>query len=419
MNTAALTPAVESTAESRLQLKRDVSTISTVGIAHGTSHFFHLLLAAPLFPFLQDAFGVSNVQLGLLMSVFFVVSATVQATSGFVVDKFGATRVLFFGLSCFVLAAWLAAASPVFALLYLCAGLAGMGNGVFHPVDFSILNARVSKPRLGHAFSVHGISGNLGWAAAPLVLGGTAAFAGWRVALVVAGCIALAVILFLLLQRDHLDDSSLRSQREAVKADAAAGGPSAFAFMRNPAVWLCWSFFLLSTMALAAIQSFGPAVAVSEYGFSKELAASIITVYMVVSAFGMVLGGWVVSRFERYDSVIAAALALSAIAALLIALKVFPGASLLVLLAVMGFGVGVAGPSRDLLIRQSAAKGALGRVYGVVYSGLDVGFVVGPVLFGWLLDHGRVNAIFACVAVFQALAIFTAWRVGQGARRTA
>jgi MFS transporter, FSR family, fosmidomycin resistance protein len=415
MNTAAL-PIPSSTDAERLQLRSDVATISTVGVAHGTSHFFHLLLAAPLFPFLQEAFGVSNVQLGLLMSVFFVVSATGQASAGFVVDKVGARRVLYFGMCCFLVASWLAAASPAFWMLYFCAALAGLGNSVFHPVDFSILNARVSKPRLGHAFSAHGITGNLGWAAAPIVLTGTAAFAGWRAALLVAGAIALAVLLFLILQNRHLDDSSLRVQRDAARADAAAGGASALAFMRNPAVWLCWSFFLLSTLALAAIQSFGPAVAVSEYGFSKALAGSIITVYMIVSAFGMVLGGWIVARFERYDHIIAAALALSAVASLLIALKVFPGASLLVLLAVMGFGVGVANPSRDLLIRQSATEGALGRVYGVVYSGLDVGFVIGPALFGWLLDHGHVNAIFASVAVFQVLAILTAWRVGKTVR---
>ena len=393
--------------------QQDFVTMANVGLAHGTSHFFHLLLAAPLFPFLQDAFGVSHLQLGLLMTVFFVVSGVVQASAGFVVDRFGALRVLFFGLLCFVLAAGLAAASPAFWFLYVCAGLAGMGNGVFHPVDFSILNARVAGGRLGPAFAVHGVTGNLGWALAPLVLGGTAAWAGWRVALLVAGALALAVLGWLWWQRASLDDAALRPQRLALQQAGAAGD---FDFLRQSNVWLCRGFFLLSTLALAAIQSFAPAVAVREYGFSKELAASIITVYMLVSALGMVVGGWVVARFRRYDGVIAAALALSALASLLIALKILPNASLLLLLGVMGFGVGVANPSRDLLIRQSAAKGALGRVYGVVYSGLDVGFMIGPVLFGWLLDQGHPQAIFGFAALFQCLAIFTAWRVGQGAR---
>jgi MFS family permease len=411
MNTATLSTQ-SAPSDAALSLRADVATISTVGIAHGTSHFFHLLLAAPLFPFLKDAFGVSNVELGLLMTVFFSLSATGQALAGFVVDKFGARQVLYVGMSCFVAASFLAAAAPVFWLLYVAAAIAGMGNSVFHPVDFSILNARVTKPRLGHAFSVHGITGNLGWAAAPLVLGGTAALAGWRVALVVAGCIALAVLLFVFLRRDWLDDSSLREQRDAARAHAASGG-SALTFMKNPAVWLCWGFFFFSSMALGAIQSFAPAVATLDYGFSKDLASNIITVYMVVSALGMVAGGWVVARFERYDHVIAAALTVSALAALAVALHLVPGAALLVLLALMGFGVGVAGPSRDLLIRQAATKGALGRVYGVVYSGLDFGLILAPVLFGWLVDHGHRDGIFICVAVFQVAAILAAWRVGE------
>jgi MFS transporter, FSR family, fosmidomycin resistance protein len=398
--------------------KNDVSTISTVGIAHGTSHFFHLLLAAPLFPFLAADFNVSNVQLGLLMTVFFTVSAIGQALAGFVVDRFGARRVLYIGLSLFVAAAWLGAAAPQFALLYLCAALAGAGNSVFHPVDFSILNARVSKPRLGHAFSVHGITGNLGWAASAFVLAGVAALSTWRVALVVAGAFALAILIFVWIMRAQLDDSAIRITRKAA-ADAAhaAGGPteSALAFMRNPAVWMCWMFFLLSTMALGAIQSFGPTVASSQYGFDKETAATIITLYTLTGALGMVLGGWVVARFERYDGIIAAAMGVATLAALMIAAGVLPGTGMLLLLAIMGFGVGVAGPSRDMMIRQAATRGAMGRVYGVVYSGLDVGFMIAPVVCGWLVDQGYIRSVFVFVAVTLLLAIVFAWRVSERA----
>src|SRR5262249_54002064 len=145
----------------------DITTISTIGIAHGTSHFFHMLLP-PLFPAFIQAFGLSYSQLGLLVTTFFVISGIGQALSGFIVDRIGARPVLFFSMGCFALASVAAGMAQGFGGLLLAAALAGTGNAPFHPADFTILNKRVSQPRLGHAFSVHGITGNLGWAVAPV-----------------------------------------------------------------------------------------------------------------------------------------------------------------------------------------------------------------------------------------------------------
>src|SRR5512147_2336570 len=149
-------------------LRDDARTIGLIGLAHGTSHFFHMLLP-PLFPLFIRDFGLSYSELGLLVSTFFVVSGIGQALAGFLVDRVGARPVLFAALSCFVLAGLATATADSYMGLALAAALSGLGNSPFHPVDFTILNKRVSQPRLGHAFSVHGISGNLGWAAAPLV----------------------------------------------------------------------------------------------------------------------------------------------------------------------------------------------------------------------------------------------------------
>ena len=152
-------------------LREDAQTIGLIGLAHGTSHFFHMLLP-PLFPLFIRDFGLSYSELGLLVSTFFVISGIGQALAGFLVDRIGARPVLFAALGCFGLAA----------------ALAGLGNSPFHPVDFTILNKRVSPPRLGHAFSVHGISGNLGWAAAPVFMTAfTAATGSWRWAAAAAG----------------------------------------------------------------------------------------------------------------------------------------------------------------------------------------------------------------------------------------
>ncbi|MDH4053262.1 MAG: MFS transporter, partial [Rubrivivax sp.] len=160
---------MDATVQTANPWRRDAALIGLVGTAHGISHFSQLLLA-PLFPWLKDAFGVSYAELGFLLTIFFVVSCVVQAAAGFWVDRFGARPVLLIGLTLIGLSALGYAASTSYALLALFSVTAGIGNGVFHPVDYTLLNRRVSKPRLGHAYSVHGISGSLGWALAPALL---------------------------------------------------------------------------------------------------------------------------------------------------------------------------------------------------------------------------------------------------------
>ena len=137
-------------------VKQDATVISLVGFAHGTSHFFHLMLP-PLFPWFMREYSLSYTQVGALMTVFFIVSGTGQALAGVLVDRWGAHRVLCLGISLLAASGFLVAAAPGVWGLFVAAFVAGLGNSVFHPADFSLLNHRVSQERLGHAFSVHGL----------------------------------------------------------------------------------------------------------------------------------------------------------------------------------------------------------------------------------------------------------------------
>jgi MFS family permease len=157
--------------------RRDARVIGVVGLAHGLSHFLQLALP-PLFPLLRAEFGVSWTLLGLVAGLFYVASGLVQFVSGFVVDRFGARPVLLAGMTLLVCGTLAAALAPNPLWLYPCAMLMGAGNGVFHPADFAILNANVTHRRLGHAYSTHGVGGNLGYALAPIVSYGLGAAFG-------------------------------------------------------------------------------------------------------------------------------------------------------------------------------------------------------------------------------------------------
>lgn len=390
-----------------LPLRQDVSLIALVGVAHMVSHFSQLLLP-PLFPWLKDAFDVSYAQLGFMLTVFFVVSCAVQAAAGFLVDRFGPRPVLYFGLATIALSCFGSALSTSYWMLTFFAGMAGMGNGVFHPVDYTLLNRRVSAHRLGHAYSAHGITGTLGWAIAPALMTGVTLAHSWQAAMAAAGVLCLAVLAVLLLnhRRLHLD----------LKPAGPSRGEGNFEFMRLPAVWLCFLFFFLFATVLGVVQAFAPEASRQLHGIALASVALCLTVYMIGSACGMVVGGFLIQDPRRSDKVVALAFIVAATVALILAFSPMPDWLVPVMFAVMGFASGTAGPSRDLLVKQSTPVNATGRVYGVVYGGLDVGQAVTPLIFGLLMDHGHFRGVLIGLALVQCCLILSAFKLRSVSR---
>jgi MFS transporter, FSR family, fosmidomycin resistance protein len=400
-----------------VSFRQDAQVIGLVGVAHGISHFFHLILA-PLFPWLKEAFNLSYAELGFLMTVFFIVSGVGQALAGFVVDRVGARNVLFAGVGLLALSALLLSQAQTYPMLLTGSMLAGLGNSVFHPADYTLLNKRVSAARLGHAFSVHGITGNLGWAAAPVFLATIAGLSGWRTALLAAAFLPMAVLVLLFLQRDVLRTEDVTA---AVAQGKARTGPDGHAldFMRLPAVWMCFAFFFITAMALGGVQSFSSSGLRALYGMSLQWATAGYTAYMLASAAGMVWGGFLAAKTTRHERTIALAFTASGLISLVLAAGVVPAFAAVLLMGAIGFGAGVAGPSRDLLIRAAAPKNATGRVYGVVYSGLDSGLALAPLLFGALMDASHPSWVFICIGLFQTMALLTALNVGSNTAKNA
>jgi len=390
--------------------RQDAMIIALIGVVHGTSHFFHLLVP-PLFPWLMAEFALDFTGVGFSMTVFFIVSGCGQALAGFLVDRFGPVRVLLAGMLCFLASGIVLSMAGGLPGILAAAALAGLGNSVLHPADFTVLNRRVSTSRLGHAFSVHGLSGNIGWALAPLFLTAVASAANWRLAAALASLAALPALLLLLAFRRHLEGEP---PAEVHKTEGAA--PGQFAFLASGPVWLCFAFFFLITSAFGAVQNYIPSILQGMYGLPLGFAAASLSLYLLASAGGIVVGGFI-ARHAARERQIATVLTIAALLALLMAAGLLPAWAIPVLLAGIGFFTGIAGPSRDLLVRKAATarfgQAAYGRVYGFVYSGLDLGLAVAPLLFGVFMDRGQFASVLIGIAVFQSLAILTALRVGR------
>lgn len=397
-----------STLDSALTWQQDAKVMGLVGLAHGTSHFAHLFLP-PFFPFFMAEFGLSYTDVGLMMTVFFVVSGIGQASSGFLVDRVGARPVLFVSLALFASAALLASQASAYWMLLLAACLGGLGNSPIHPVDFSILNQRVSPARLGHAFSVHGLTGNLGWAAAPAFLVGLATLTDWRTAYWGAFALFVVVALVMWFNRAMLVTQVVVRPPEHKRMDD-------FVFMRQPVIWWCFGFFMLATMTLAVVQTYAPSILQTVHGVSLQAATLAITAYMLCGALGMVVGGFAASKAQATERLVAACMLAAAALMLLAATGWMGGVGTMVVLALTGFAVGIAGPSRDMMIKRATPHGATGRVYGTVYSGLDVGFAISPLVFGALMDNAYYGLTLAGAAFVLLLSVKAALEVGKRTR---
>ena len=411
----AVPSALDPTAPTTPTVRQDAALIGLVGLAHSISHFSQLLLA-PLFPWLKDAFGVGYAELGLLMTIFFVVSCIVQTASGFLVDRFGPRPVLFGGLALLGLAAFGFAASQTYWMLAAFSIVAGIGNGVFHPVDYTLLNRKVHASRLGHAFSFHGITGSLGWGLAPALLVPLSIAFSWRVALACAGALAFAVLLILVVNRRRLHLDAL-PQPKAASASTPARAGSDLDFLKIPAVWMCFAFFFFYAMALSGMQAFAPEAARILHDVPAAVAAMCLTIYMVASAGGMVIGGFLAANPARCERIVGLGFSGAAALALVIGFADVPASAVPFLFGAMGLGAGIAAPSRDLLVKRSSPENATGRVYGVVYSGLDIGQAIAPLLFGTLMDLHHPSQVWLGIALVQLVMVVSAFRV-QRVRRT-
>jgi MFS transporter, FSR family, fosmidomycin resistance protein len=387
--------------------QRDIGVTALVTAAHTTDHFLQLVLP-PLFPLLKGAFGVSYAELGLLMTAFYATSGLSQTAAGFLVDRLGPLPVLAGGLGIISTAIGLVGIAPHFFLLFPLMILAGAGNSVFHPADYSLLTSAVSKRYIARAYGIHTFGGNVGWALAPMTMIGVAALIGWRAALIAVGCGGLLMTALVLLGGSVL----LRGDRAAAREGGVdAGLFHALSLLFSPAIVLCFVYFALLSVALVGIQTFLPATLHALRGTDVTTASAVLTAYLAGSAVGILVGGFAADYTGHHERVVAIGLAVAAVLLLLVGTLPFPIVGLSTIMAIAGVAAGITMPSRDMLARGASPLGATGKVFGFVYSGLDLGSAIAPGLLGALLDHHAPFYVFAVAAMALALAISTTFGI--------
>ena len=389
-------------------IRHDATVAGLVGLAHFTSHFFQIAFT-PLFPLMKEEFGASWTELGLIVTVFFVSSGICQAFAGIVVDRLGARGVLAAGIALLAGASALSAAATELWMIYPLAALAGVGNSVFHPADFSIMTSKIGHARLGRVYSVHAFLGTLGYAASPAAMGVLAHLTDWRTALLIAGAAGL-VMAAIVSRAAHLTVKPMIAAHERSAEGAAIGYLQLLAM---PAIMVGFAYFAFIAAAGIGLQSFSIPAFMEIYDVNPTDASNVLSAYLLASACGMLIGGVIADRTPQHHWVAAAGLVTAAVLMILLAAghpEFWTAASLM---AAAGLAVGMTGPSRDMLIKAATPPGSTGKVFGFVYSGLDLGALAGPMIFGVLMDAHMPFHIFTAVMVLQILGVFTAFKVRQ------
>jgi MFS family permease len=407
------------TADRNRGIPESAKVIGLVSAGHFCSHFYVIVLP-PLFPLLQSEFGVSYSALGLLLTVASVTTGLVQIPVGFLVDRIGARRILITGLGLMSGAVILSGLTESYYTLLAMMVLLGAGNSVFHPADYAILSTRVDVGKLGRAFSLHTFSGHLGWAVAPTIMIFLTVLWGWRPALLIVGLGGFLVLLGMVFFGRSLEKGA---SDDIVSAGHHASGDGSEQKLPNPMdpralftapMLLLFCYMIMASVAASGLNSFTVVALVDLYATSLDSANVVLTVFLSCSALGVLLGGVVADRTRRHDLVLIVGFSVGAVALAFVGSAAVPLLAVTVAIALAGVMQGAIRPSRDIMVRNAAPRGSVGKVFGFVTSGMNVGGAVAPLLFGWILDQGNTPWIFYSAAIAMMLALCAALLARSG-----
>src|SRR3954447_19760446 len=382
----------------------DTRIISLVCAAHFVSHFYILVLP-PLFPFIRDFYGVSYTQLGFALTAFNITTALCQTPAGFLVDRIGARSVLVAGLVLGAICLAVVGLVPSFWLLVGMFAVFGISNGVYHPADYAILSQLVSNERAPQAFSTHIFAGFLGTAVTPATMLILQQWLGWQGAFMAASVMGFAVALLLLLQPSALFEPPPKPARPA--SERPKDDKRGWSLLLSPPILLNLLFFVMITFATTGVQNYSVVALGEAFGTPLGPANTALTANLMLSAFGVLVGGLLATRFGRPEWIATGCFIGLAITGFAIGAADLGFAYLLVMMSLNGFVNGLMQPSRDMIVRAVTPEGQFGKVFGFVTTGFNIGGIIAPFLFGYLMDHGHPQAVFFMVAALSVLAIVT------------
>ena len=386
-------------------LGRETRVLGLISTGHFMSHYSQLALY-PLFPLMHDDFGVGYAALGLIVTILNTSGAIAQIPIGFLVDRMGAKRILISGLFVKTLAIGGMALTSSYEALLLLAAIAGLGNAVFHPADYSILMSTVNERRIGRAFSIHTAAGSAGSAIAPVAILSIAAIWDWRTAVLSIALFGAITGIAMILQARVMHDHA-KAERNLERSDDGQSVLDGLRMLFSPHVLILYLFFMTTAMISIGLNSFSVTALVELYDTPLPIAGAALTTFLTGVFVGVLFGGYLADKTTRHDLIAAIAFVLSAGVIILIGATKLPNFALLCGFAAIGIFLGTIRPARDMMVRAITQQGDGGKMFGFMSSGHQIAGIIVPVLFGWIIDQGAVRWIFWLSALFMGIALLS------------
>jgi predicted MFS family arabinose efflux permease len=388
--------------------------VNLISAAHFFSHFY-LLTLPPLFLAMKEDLNVTFTELGLIVSVYAVGSFSGQYPMGVLADKYGPRWILILGMLTVSTMFVLMGLIPVYWVMVGLALFAGWGDSVFHPADFVVITATVVPKRSGRAYATHAFAGFAGFAAAPIVVDPIRLYASWQTALIVVGVLGLIMTIVLFANKELLIGEGETDHEELANARPTES-MGVLEFFKYPPILILFLFYIAVALGGSGIQQFSSSALPQMYGIEPSTANHVLFVYMVGISVGVLVGGWVADKTKRLDLVATIGYLMAIVMTCIVALNFLPFLWAAAALVIAGFMTGIVMPSRDVLVRSVTPKGNAGKAFGFVNSGFGLGGMVGPIIFGSIMDSGKVSGIYLVAAVFMFFAIVSALAAGRYAR---
>lgn len=393
-------------ARSRIQ-SPTVKTVSWVSGGHLLSHFY-LLSLPPLFPFLIAEFELRTTQLGILISTIYVLMIVLQPPLGSIVDRIGAKFVLVVGLIITGGAVAAAGFATGYLFLLLCALGIGIGESTYHPANYPLLDTAADDDIQGRIFAIHTFAGYIGFALAPVLVGGLAVLFDWRIALMSVGAVGVLYGLVVMITLDPIYRRKIRDARNSAEKQSLKDDLS---ILTSPRILTLFVFFIIIGMISTGIQTFTPLYVIEVFDYAESIGNSTLSVHMLLAAIGVLIGGMLDDRFNS-KRVIVVTMVIAATVLAVTILDILPRSAILLitLFGLVGAFYGIILPSRDSLVNLYSPADATGRAFGITSTGISIGGVIAPALLGVIIDMQSISLAFAiiCLCLFVGALLIAA-----------
>lgn len=388
--------------------------VGLVSASHFLNHMY-LVLLPPIFGVLAPEFGVDLAALGLAVGIQALVNTVFQLPFGYVSDNYSRTVALGTGLLLAAVGVSVIATASTYTILLVGQAVLGLGIAAHHPAHYPLLSAATNKRNRGRVFSLHGFSGNMGYAASPVVLVSVLALpsATWRdamllVAVVGIGFAVVCTSLLALVVDADVTRASNESSTNSTQTDrslAAIGTrlrSEVRSLLSSPGILALTLLALVTSMSAWGVRSYAVVLLTGGYGFSLTTANAALTAMFVASAVVVLVGGELTDRVSA-GRVILTSFVLLALTTATVASFLVPAAVALGLTVLMGGAMSLGMPARSKLADALSKRSDLGMNFALITVGVTTAGAAAPPFFGTIIDARGFGVAFYIISALAVL----------------